>query len=228
VQTSSSAKSTWNSGLDVEIGFWSRWFTSKGLEWPEDYKARLDPELPLQPFLADHLGHVAGDEVSILEVGAGPLTTVGRRWGNKKVRITAVDPLADHYDRIIERHGVVPPVRTTWCHGELLTERFPRSSFDLVWAINSLDHSYDPVRIISQALDVVKVGSYVLLQHSENEGEREAYEGLHQWNFSSEHGNFTVTNKKGCCDVSSYLRPRAEVFCLNESGVVTVKIRKLR
>ncbi len=45
-------------------------------------------------------------------------------------------------------------------------------------------------------IDVVKTGSYVLLEHMLNEAENENYSGLHQWNFSlSVDSDFLVSSK---------------------------------
>ncbi len=225
----SGQKSVWRSGLSDEIAFWDKWFETEGLQWPENYRDRLNPDLPLQPHLIEHLQRVSDPEVSILEVGAGPLTTVGKRWAGRTVRIVAVDPLADEYDRIMARRGIVPPVRTTWCHGELLRERFQRNSFDLVWAINSLDHSYDPLRIMEQCLDVVKVGHDVFLSHNENEAENENYIGLHQWNFCTDKaGHFVLWNKRRRIDVTERVAAFARVTGETLNRGVNVTLHKLR
>jgi SAM-dependent methyltransferase len=60
------------------------------------------------------------------------------------------------------------------------------ASFDLVHAANSLDHAHDPVAAIKAAAPVVRPGGHVFLEHILNEGAREGYGGLHQWNFGVE------------------------------------------
>jgi len=119
-------------------------------------------------------------------------------------------------------------VRTSWCHGELLAERFPTGSFDLVWAENCVDHSYDPIRVINAAIDVVKVGGWVVMVHAQNEAENEHYDGLHQWNFCERIGAFHIWNQKTDDNVSVLLQSFAEVDCRTENGGVIVAIRKLR
>ena len=56
-------------------------------------------------------------------------------------------------------------------------------SFDIAYAVNSLDHSADPLTIVSNMVAVVREGGVVLLRHKRNEGESARYGGLHQWNF---------------------------------------------
>ena len=123
-----------------------------------------------------------------------------------------MDPLADEYDTILTKHGVVPVVRTLKCFGEKLTEFFRANTFDLVFARNSLDHSYDPALIISNMLTVVRQGSFVLLEHHIDEAKRQRYKGLHQWNFSlNENGNLIVESQRGIINVSQRYADRAVI-----------------
>jgi SAM-dependent methyltransferase len=228
LRTQATSKKKWDDGLAEEIHFWSEWFRTQGMRWPEQYRERLDPNSPLQEYLATLIDGLPGEEISILDVGAGPLTTVGKTWKDRRLKIVAVDPLADVYDEILARHAVVPPVRTTWCHGELLNQRFPHDSFDLVWAVNALDHSYDPVEVILQAVDVVKIDRHVRLSHEPNEAENERYSGLHQWNFCSEKGRFIIWNRERRIDMSERLAPFAKVKLLSAEPRPEVAILKLR
>ncbi len=184
----------WRAGLTKEVRFWEEYFRTRGLEWPDAYKRALDPDFALQPWIEALLPPAAS--VHVLDVGAGPLTYLGKKCEGKDLTITAVDPLADEYDRIILEFGVEPLVRTKKVHAEELTDRFPANSFDLVYARNCIDHSYDPERAILQMVEVAKKGSYVLLEHEQNEAEKENYYGLHQWNFSmTEVGDFLIRSK---------------------------------
>lgn len=225
--SSSSSKSLWTAALPSEVEFWDSWFRTKGREWPEDYKGRLNPDLPLQDFVENYLPPPDGKTpAEILDVGAGPLTLIGKRSEKFKFRITPVDPLADFYIRIMEKHGVVPPVPTSWCHGELLSERFGPESFDLVWAQNSLDHSYEPVRIIEQALTVARVGGYVVLAHNRNEAVAENYEGLHQWNFDIDGTDFVIWNQQARVNVTKLLSHRADIRTTVQPTFLEVSFRK--
>ena len=69
-----------------------------------------------------------------------------------------VDPLATHYDRLLRRFDIQPAARTIGAHGERLLRHFPRESFDIAFAVNSLDHSYDPLLIVANMLDLVVGG----------------------------------------------------------------------
>ena len=109
--------------------------------------------------------------------------------------MTAIDPLADAYDRLLDKYHVKPIIRTQKAYAESLTTRFPPNTFDLVFARNSIDHARNPEMAILQMIEVAKTGCYVLLVHYVNEAERAGYTGLHQWNFSmSANGDFLISS----------------------------------
>jgi hypothetical protein len=191
-----------------ELKFWDSYFATKGLPSPHTLGERLDPELPVQERVSALLPNKP--HIRILDVGAGPLTSLGKRYDGTRIEITTMDPLADEYDTILAKHGVVPVVRTLKCFGEKLTELFRPDTFDL--ARNSLDHSYDPALIICNMLTVVRQGSFVLLEQHIDEAKRQHYKGVHQWNFSlNENGNFIVESQRGIINVSQRYANRAVI-----------------
>ena len=196
-----SDSSRWKAGTISEINYWDNYFKSRGGDWAETYKLRFDPELPLQPRAAELLS--TQQEPSILDVGAGPLTWLGKQLNGQAVDITAVDPLADEYDRILDRYQITPLVRTRKLAGEHLTDQFDENSFGLVFARNCIDHSLDPEQAIVQMIKVARKGGFVLLEHRPNEAENENYEGLHQWNFSmSDDHDFLISSKNDTLNMS--------------------------
>jgi SAM-dependent methyltransferase len=207
----SNVTSRWEAGKGPEVGFWEHYLRTKGSKWPEEFESNLNPEQPLQEHVTRLIDAPPGAEVSILDAGAGPLSQVGKRWEGRKVKLTAVDPLADEYDRILTEVGIVPPVRTQRGEVEQLTELFPTNHFDLVHMRNALDHSYDPLRGIWQMLAVVKPGCCVLLLHHANEAEGAGYEGLHQWNLCAESSHFVVWNRETRFSVNDSLGDAARI-----------------
>jgi len=201
----------WTEGQTSELAFWDRVLTGKD-EWPETRPLRTDPNLPLQDYLTSLIGLSAGSTVRILDVGAGPLTCLGKKWEGRDVRITAVDANAMHYDRLLEKHGIIPLCRTILGFAEELSKVAPESSFDLVHARNCIDHSQDPLKAIDEMLRAVKPGCYVFLNHAIREGAAQLYEGPHQWDFFPKRGSFYIARPgRMSVNVSKRLRRRATV-----------------
>jgi SAM-dependent methyltransferase len=202
----------WEAGKAPEVTFWREWLATKGGDWPYEYEPRLDPEQPLQDRVIKHLNAPPGATVSILDVGAGPLTKLGKRWEGRTVRITAVDPLADEYKLLLDEANITPPVQTQPGEVERLAERFPTNHFDLVNVQNALDHTYDPLLGIRQMLEVVKPGGYILLLHEVNEAHRTGYVGFHQWNFCADNGRFVIWNRETRISGNDALGDKVEIM----------------
>lgn len=216
---------SWLLGVDSEVKFWDYWFATKGAEWPEDFRVRLNPQREFPEYL---LAGISPADAKILDVGAGPVTSFGFTHKGSRLDITACDPLASFYDRILEKNGVVPPVRTVTAFAEELSSFFPRNAFDLVTCSNALDHSFEPVRGIEEMLLVTKMGGRVHLTHRINEAVYGHYEGLHQWNFDAEDGRFIIWNNEQRVDVNSVFDYCAEISVNYDvaAGYVTAMFRK--
>jgi SAM-dependent methyltransferase len=184
-------------GLRSELAFWEKWIRTKGSEWPEDFKRRLDPHSAATGYHLQVLERIGADTIHILDVGAGPLTTIGKRYQEKTLVIKACDPLADEYKKILDRYSIKAPVVTEKCDGERLGEKYQSNYFDWVNAQNCVDHSSDPVKVIREMIQITKIGGFISLCHEVNEAKLEAYRGLHQWNFYESDGNFMVSGKYG-------------------------------
>lgn len=212
--------------LQDELHFWDKWFKRHGLQWPQDYRNRLDPDCPLAEEYREFIEHLPQDEIRILDVGAGPLTVLGKKHPSKRLAITAVDVLAKRYDELLDRYGIQPVVRTQYAEAEKLTEWFPQNSFDLVNARNCLDHTADPIEAIRQILLITKKDRFAFLDHVENEGEKQRYRGLHQWNFTVMDGNFIIEGAREVTNISSLFGHLAEFQCAIKNNWVKVYIRK--
>lgn len=216
------AKQVWESGLGNEVDHWANWLSGGAEAFAHlpfnDYSWRRDPKADLrnQPHIADFLTPIspAVSPLRLLDVGAGPLTVVGKNLPGRQVQITAVDPLAPEYDKLLAHNQVVPLVRTTFAEVERLTDQFVENSFDFVYCQNALDHVYDPIKGIDEMLRVVKPGHTVVLFHRINEGENEKYWGLHQWNFCREGGQFIIWGTVGRYSVNKEFVGKATVSFL--------------
>lgn len=223
----------WRSGKGSEVAFWDRYLRSRGMSYKEEFAERLNPDSELDEELGTLASTTAGEVLKVLDVGAGPLSILGKNWKGRRIDLTPVDPLAPQYDEVLAKHGITPPVRTLEGRGEIVAERFPANSFDLVHARNSLDHGLDPFDAVLQMVTVTKPGGWVFLKHQPNEGTNEDWHGLHQWNFSmGEDGSFLIGSRTAQANVTAALAGQAEVRCefRTEPGVewIVVKIQKNR
>ena len=219
-------------GFETEVRFWDRWLKNKGAASPDDYRYhdyryRIDPGAPLAPWHRELVDKIPSERVSILDVGAGPVTALGKRHGAKILEITAVDPLADRYAALLARHRLVPLVRTRRGAGEELVALFGRDAFDLVIAQRSIDHSDDPVACVRSMVDVCRVGGVVALEHEENLAVNAAYRGLHQWNFGLRGADLVVSGGRYVKSLDEELRGRVRWEHRLERGIIRSWSRKL-
>lgn len=226
------SKAAWQGALPDELKFWETALMDNGRHWnPESFRKRTDPQLELQKDLKELIPASPGTIVRILDVGAGPLTRIGKMWPGHELEIIALDPLAEAYGAIVDKLGIRPPVRTISGEGEKLSEQFPAEHFDLAYASNSLDHSRDPMLVIEQMLTVVKREHFVYLWHFANVGEAEGYAGLHQWNFDIRDGDLIVSDGRRAWGLAERFGKRIQLSCEEDyafgSRVVIAKVRKI-
>lgn len=215
-----SSHSKWKAGIESEVEFWDSYFRTKGLKWSDDYQSRFNPDLPLQSRVVSLLPESLS-EIHILDVGAGPLTYLGKKSPGKKLKITAVDSLADEYEKIFDKYHINPLVKTRKADAENLKKIFPQNSFDLVFARNCIDHAYHPENAIKSMIGILKKGCFLLLEHIPNEAENENYQGLHQWNFSrSNNGDFLISSKLGEVNMTRKYADLCDISCeiIDEGG----------
>ncbi len=189
-------------GLFRELFFWMRWLLLNKVRNPENFKRLLNPGLQISEFHRQFIDDLPEQRVRILEVGAGPMSNIGKRHPDKELELVPTDILANQYAKILSLFNVNPPFKTIYANVEKLEEKFEENSFDFVVANNAIDHCEDPVRAIVQMLFVVKPQHYVLLRHAEKEGERKNYSGIHWWNFGFDGNSPILFNKHYSVDIS--------------------------
>ena len=199
----------WHASIAGEVRFWRDWLATKGARYPGSYDRAFDANLELQPAIAELIAAPDGATVRLLDVGAGPLTFLGRTHPTWTLELTAVDALGAQYSELLDEAHLVPPVRTQTGESERLSEQFAADSYDLVTARNTLDHSYDPVRAISEMVTCAKPGSPIVLVHHSNTAEKEKYHGMHQWNFELVDRTLNVWRPGQRTDVGEALGDRA-------------------
>jgi len=192
----------WASGIQPELDFWDDWMRKKGgRKFGADYARRLDPNAPLQPLIEEMLlrgRRVNQTHFRLLDVGAGPLESCGFRISSQpglSLEVVATDALADEYQRLLDKHGLHPPVRVQQILGEQLAYRLPRNSFDLVMSVNALDHTQDPLTVITQMIAVAKPGKPIFIRVYPNEAFNGGYTGFHRWNFAHVQGRLVLHSR---------------------------------
>ena len=180
---------------------------------------RLDPEAEItDPALRPAVAEIDATEVSILDVGSGPLTAVGGTYPGKRIEVVAIDPLAEDYTRILRDLRFDPPVYPVACAGEDIVERFGEGAFDVSFALNALDHSVDPMLVLDNMIAAVSPAGRVALTHMRNEGERNGYFGIHFWNIDCRDGRFVIWNRDVEHDVGARLGGDFETECWTSEG----------
>jgi 2-polyprenyl-3-methyl-5-hydroxy-6-metoxy-1,4-benzoquinol methylase len=215
-----------SSGLEQELKFWNEWFKTKGLVWPEGYLKRFDPDLELSEYHRSFIDHLPQEDITILDVGSGPLTILGKKHPTKRLTIVATDILAEQYNLLLKKYQLDPLVRTVFADAEKLTDIYAENTFDFVHAQNTLDHAEKPLQAIKQMIAVVKENCFVGLRHLENEAENANYSGLHKWNFTIQNGRFLLKSRFESVDVAHEIASIGEVECYFEDKWVIARIRK--
>jgi SAM-dependent methyltransferase len=218
----SSMDSIWRRGLPLEVEFWEEYIRTRGGAFPDDYRERLDPASAITDELVlDAVARSSSNPIRILDVGAGPLTAIGKRDARdpeRKIEVVAIDPLAREYQRILDKFGLTAPVRTMPCRGEDVAAQFGPDTFDIAYARNAVDHAADAMRIIEGMVEVVRPGGTVVLRHYRREAEEMGYEQLHQWNCDVDEGRLVLWGKRDRYDVTQRLQDRAKVTARTHPG----------
>lgn len=190
------ARRAWKSNLDDDHRYWSQWIESRGLDWPEDFQRRLKIVEIDEKFksLVNPEARAGRHAVSILDAGAGPMTSLGSVWMGKLLDLRACDPLAPDFTKMLRSHNIVPPARTVFGELEHLSLVFPTDFFDLVVVREAIDHSYDPVRALREALKVTRINGTVWLGHKAHGGLIHQYLGTQKWNVDLWEGHPVIWN----------------------------------
>ena len=215
----------WDSRIESEMSYWKNQIRRRDSKaWRAEYGTRLDPEAPLQDVIAKHIDRTV-DVNRILDVGSGPMTSINKKCGFCQISITAVDPLADFYNDILARREITPLVRTEPGWGERLTEQFGENQFDITYARNAIDHSYDPIKCVDEMIKVTKRNHYVIVEVNERGASLEGWDGLHQWDFFVartlpllEKHLFVEGKSIEAVDVTSHFAKVAEMTTLEVTG----------
>jgi SAM-dependent methyltransferase len=207
-----------------ELVFWDRWLAQRGGD--ASIAEMLSEDRPAPEGLWRFIERAPSDPVRILEVGAGPIGSIGDRHPRRRLEVTPTDVLADQYNRILRRRGIKPTIPTRYADAERLSTQFGAESFDLVYAANCIDHTDDALRAIEEMVRVVRPGGYVVMDHFQDEGAHQEYAGLHKWNLRASEGKLMLWNRDRQHDVSEILAAACDVHLSSAGTDLHVEIRK--
>ncbi len=123
-----SYRERWSKRRSLEAGYW--YDTLVASDARERFAERLDPKAEITgKALRRAVKEIQREDVSILDVGSGPLTSVGKTYPGKRIQLTAADALADEYVEAMRKSGVEPLVTPVAVAGEDVTSHFGGRSF---------------------------------------------------------------------------------------------------
>lgn len=189
----------WSKLTQEEINHWDRVFNGYVNHINSYYhvytKRRLNDKLRLHTNVQHLVDDINKEQITILDVGSGPLPFLGK-VSDKTLLFTSVDYLSCEYDKLYNKYDIHPSVKPIRCDASELSNLFNENQFDIVYARNSIDHAFNPIKCIQEMVHVSN--SHVILEHKLNEGIVENYQGLHQWNFFTKDSKFYISDKHGC------------------------------
>ena len=221
--------SRWLKGIGYEVAFWNNVY-----RWKKTFSGMMGwshygKTIQLDTFDAN--GFLAQDDNPVvLDVGSGmsyaPGNFIEKDGRLQPLDIHYVDPLAFFFNRILKRHHRDMP-QIEFGMMEYLSAFYEKDSTSMVIIQNALDHSANPLKGIYEALDTLRIGGVLYLNHHPNEAVVEGYKGFHQYNIIGQDGRLIIWNKDERHDVSQLLSPFAttEVTEGEDAHVVAI-VRK--
>jgi len=218
---------SWKTGIQYEIDYWDRWLETQGGIHGVDYNMRLVSLRPIDIMLEKIVSRFQHRRICILDVGSGAISCLGSSYGEYKLDIVPVDPLAHQYVKLLRKHHITDTIKPAFALAEDLAIAYDRDAFEVVHCQNALDHSIDPSRALIQMLHVCKIGGYVLLRHNYNEAINENWQGFHQWNLDLKDDDFILWNQSCSTNLTDELKGFTEHEVVLRDGYIINCFRKL-
>lgn len=220
----------WIDGIPYEIAFWNnvyRWNkTFKGLMGWSNFGSIISLELFDANSFLKNISHP-----TVLDIGCGmsyaPGNLINNNEETSEINIHYVDPLAPYFNKILKRQKRKLP-EIEFGIMEYLSIFYPNHNIDLAIIQNALDHSSNPVKGIYEAIDILKEGGVLYLNHHPNEAETENYKGFHQYNIINEDDRLIIWNKKEKWNINELIKNFADikVYRHDDTGHIIAVITK--
>ena len=137
------------------------------------------------------------ESLKTLEIGSGPNSNLSYWVDNKLLEVTAIDPLADVYEKIMRKLNYKYPITPIKIKGEKILEHFGEETYHIVFAQNSLDHVEDPIKCFNNAYYVLKKGGFLFVCSNIKEGTRKSWTGMHKYDIYVENNELLLASQNG-------------------------------
>ena len=194
------AKITKKVNLSSEAWFWERFYyytisvSGNLINWGDSKKTKDRYSIEMKKLL-EILIEEFNEEIKLIDVGSGPITSFFSYLDINAWNIVTVDPLAKLYNYLNKKYEINYPLECTEGMGENLDNLFNKESFHLVLSRNAIDHAVSPHKFINNLFHILKPKGYLYLAGFINEGKKQNYTGLHQHNLYIENDCLIWTNK---------------------------------
>lgn len=210
----------------LRLASWRQWVALEGMTASSEFLRRYDPQAPLQEHIAKWLPQ-GRSRVSVLDVGAGAMTSLGKQVPGVSIELVACDPLADEFNKLPDLG--TPPVRTEACEATGLVERFGFNRFDITHAQDVLDREVSPLTAILDMVAVTRPRGIIVLDHQGHAALGMGYKGFALWNFFVRRGELHVGRGFGRVNIDRFWRGLAEPVevSVDATGRIRAVYRKL-
>jgi SAM-dependent methyltransferase len=207
---------------EVRLQFWRKWLGPDS-PYPDARDERLKTGRPLPDWALSSLP-AEGGRVRVLDLNAGPLSSLGNQAPEHQVDLIPVDPLAHAFDSLLEEHAYEPPVRTVFCSAEDILPAFGKASFDLIYCYNGLDFTRDPIAVYRQLLEAIKPGGRIITFHEANPPEGRASREWYRFFHYYKNGRVSLCQKRYRRDLADAL-PGADIQSSLKDSLLQLQIR---
>ena len=180
----------WSEGIAYEIAFWNNVY-----RWKNTFSGMMGWSnhcqiIKLENFDCNRFLTSCQTEPNVLDIGCGMSYTTGNyikpeNGAQRAVNIHYVDPLAPFFNDILKRYSsrikkrlgyMLPDIEFGMV--EYISSFYPHNTVDLAIIQNALDHSALPIKGLLEAIECLKTGGKLYLNHHPNEAETEHYKGV--------------------------------------------------
>jgi ubiquinone/menaquinone biosynthesis C-methylase UbiE len=164
------------------------------------------------------LGVKPGETLRVLDVASGPLSGVPTKAHENPVERVCADALADVYNSLLDEYGYDDVPRVLKIKAEELSAALMQDRFHFVHIDNALDHCKDPARALAEMYRVCRPGGLIRVVSIENEGVRQQYQGLHQWNLKADAESLWLWRSSDRRDLLATLDDHTYTWCYLDHG----------